>query len=665
MILGLEDIERWWLSVSNDARFKNRGSIAVSRSRLEEYSDDIQLMYNDVEYSLEQLTRYDEPVIFRGAPGVGKTTSSFKVAHKKNEPVTYLAARHDMYESAREKALEAGFDPDEIAIVPSPFRECPTFMGAHGDEVKAEYRNLYSMAVGASYLHNSDSMRSPCHTDTTCPYMTQRIEHPEEYKVIIGHYKHAHNTKLIENRLTFVDEFPRDNAVHTFTMDGSEGSRIGKAMDGYFSYNDRLPWESFNHFIAEIGDLEDPTTAIAEMVQFHNHSENGMNLKVSENELMELEAPNRFHQKAPVIILGLLLAKDLGNGWHSWTVPEAFSDRFDSLHRDSAIIRNDPENIDNLEIYLLEPIDLGSSSHVIGLDGTARKVMWDTIFKQDFEIEEFITSELMPTYIEDVQGMELWQSSTKARPYAGGNEDYIFWEANASTALYARIKRDKPVVITPKKAASVLEREIEETFDKDVKPVEVTTSKGTEIENVMTFGKVPSNNEAAGTEAICIFGCPQPSDEVLKKWGALMGIAVSRREGSKGMDLKFDPEPVGQEIYNHFVLDPMEQAIMRGRRGDGDESGSTVIVGTGKTPEWFTPEVTLKIDQDSPFRSDSRRKVIRYLIEKGQATSTELREATGYSRPGLHHAVDPLVENGMLEKETQAGRASIYTWIGA
>lgn len=653
--------------MSDDTRSKNRGSIAVSPNRLEEYTDDIQLMYDDVEYSLEQLTRYNEPVIFRGAPGVGKTTSLFKVAYKKNEPVSYLAARHDMYDSAHEKALEAGFEPDEIAIVPSPFEECPTFMGAHGDEIEAEYKSLYSMRVGATYLHESDSMDSPCHGERkTCQYMIQRIEDPDEYEVIIGHYKHALNEKLIRDRLTFVDEFAEDDSITAFTKSGHDDDhvRIGRALDGYFSYADFLPGNSFDHFIGLLsaGRIKNPELIAGDILSHPDGSGGG--LVFNEQELLEMDPDERFHKRAPTIIFGLLQAEDLGNGWHHWSPTATVAKNFDYLSEGLALARNHPSNYDNLEVYLLEPTDLSAASQVIGLDGTARKVMWDTIFEQDFSIENFITDDQMSTYVKDVQGMELWQSSTKARPYAGGNEDYISWEANASTALYARIKRGKPVVITPKKAASVLEQEIKETFEKDAKPVEVTTSRGTEIENVMNFAMVRSNNEAAGTEAICIFGCPQPSDDVFKRWGALMGVGVERVEESKGMDLEFEPQPVAQEIYDHFTLDEIEQAIMRGRRGNGDDEGSTVIVGTGKTPSWFTPDVPLDVSDDSPFRSDTRRQLIRYLMQKGQATSTDLRVETGFSRSGLHHAMSPLLEDEMVEKESQPGRASIYTWNG-
>jgi hypothetical protein len=654
--------------VSDDARSENRRSIGPSSDRLEAYADDIHLMYDDVEYSIEELTRYSEPVIFRGAPGVGKTTSLFKVAYKKNEPVTYLAARRDMYESAEQKALEAGFESDDIAIVPSPFEECPTFMGAHGDEMEAEYNSLYSVGIGAAYFHESDSKPSPCHTVTRrCPYMIQRIEDPDEYEVIIGHYKHALNEKLIRDRLTFVDEFAQDDSITTVTKTGLDDDthlRIGRALDGYFSYADFLPGNSFDHFIALLsaGQIKNPEMHAGDILCHPDGSGGG--LVVSEQDLLEMDPDKRFHKRAPTIVFGLLLAEDLGNEWHSWTSSPAFAQEFENLSESFAVARNDPNNYDNLEVYMLEPTDLSAASQVIGLDGTARKVMWDTIFEQDFTIENFITDDQMPTYVKDVQGMELWQSCTKARPYAGGNRGYISWEANASTALYARMKRGKPVVITPKKAASVLEQEIEETFEKDVKPVEVTTSSGTEVENVMNFAMVRSNNEAAGSEAICIFGCPQPSDDVFNRWGALMGVGVERVEGSKGMDLEFEPQPVAQEIYEHFTLDDVEQAIMRGRRGNDDDEGSTVIVGTGKTPSWFTPDVPLNISDESPFRSDTRRQLIRYLMQKGQATSTEIRDETGFSRSGLHHAMSPLLEDEMVEKESQPGRASIYTWNG-
>lgn len=642
---------------------------AVSSDRIGQYVDDIQLMYDDVEYSLEQLTRYGEPVVFKGAPGVGKTTSIFKVPYKKMEPVTYLGARTDMYDAAEEKALEAGYDEDEIAIVPSPFETCPTFIGTHGDEMKIDYRNLYSMGVGATYLHESDHIQSPCHTDTTtCPYMTQRIDDPEEYRVIIGHYKHALNEKLIENRLTVVDEFAEDDSVTQFTMAGEDDDavRIGKALNGYFDYADFLPWGSIEHLLVRLstGAVDNPEVH-AGNIATHPAGGDTDGLAVAESKLMEMDRGERFHKKAPAIVFGLLMAGDLENGWHSWQSSAGYARAFSELSEDLVIVRNDPDNLDNLEIYMLEPTDLGAASQIIGLDGTARKPMWDTIFRQDFAIEEFIAPDQMSEYVRDVQGMNLWKSTDTARPYSSARDVYA--EANASTILYTKLALDKPVVITAKKAARVLEDRIPSTFDEDVQPVMIKSRSGDEERNVMNFASVRSNNEAAGTEAICILGSPHPGDDVLERWGALMGVGIERVEGTRGTGVQYEPE-VCEDIYGHFVLDKIEQSIMRGRRGDVDESGSTVVIGTGCLPDWLKDvgvDVGLDISDDSPFGSEERRQIIRYLAEEGEGTSRELDAMTGFSAQARRKLINQLERKGWLTSEPQPGpKPTRYIWRG-
>lgn len=642
----------------------DRFSRIVAPDRLDEYADDIHYMYWDVEFYLEQLTRYGVPVIFKGAPGVGKTTSLFKVSYKKTEPTTYLAARTDMYNAAKQKALEAGFDEDEIAVVPSPFQTCPTFLGAHGNQIQTEYKHLYSMGLGAAYLHNSTSIETPCHHDTVdCPYMTQRIEDPNEYNVIIGHYKHALNETLIENRLTFVDEFAEDDAVTTFTKPGlDDHTRIGKAFDGYFDYADFLPWRSFGEFIIKLSrDDIDNLSEHAGNIDTHPDGGDTDGLIVSEQELLEMDPDERFHKKAPAIIFGLLMAEDLGNEWHSWQSSSAYASEFSELSEDLVIVRNDPNNLDHLEIYMLEPTDLGAASQVIGLDGTARKPMWDTIFKQDFAIEEFIGNDQMLKYVQDVQGMDLWKSTEAARPYSSARDLYA--DTDAATIQYTSLVLDDPVVITAKKAARQLEKKIPRVFEEDVRPVTIKSHRGEEERNVMNFASVRSNNEAAGTEAICILGSPHPGDDVLERWGALMGVGIQRVKGTQGTNVQYQPD-VGQDIYGHFVLDKIEQSIMRGRRGDVDDTGSTVVIGTGCRPEWVDIDVELNIVEDSPFRSEGRRTLIRYLAKKGQATSTQLRDETGFSRAGLHHAMSALIDGGLVSKETQDGQPNIYTWIG-
>lgn len=632
--------------MSDTARWRDQGSIAVSSDRLEKYTNDIQLMYNDVEFSLEELTRYGEPVVFKGAPGVGKTTSLFNVAFRKNEPVTYLAARIDMYDAAEQKALEAGFDEDEIVKVPAPHRMCPTFNGAYGEAIEAEYDNLYSVGVSIPYLHTSTSIRSPCHSDTeNCPYMRKRIEDPDEYEVIIGHYRHALNTPLIRDRLTFVDEFAEDDSVTVFTAIGEgDDIRVGQALNPYFHHADFLPWRSFEHFVASIDNVTNPTRWASEIACQPE------GLVVDDQILLDMDPDDRFHKMTPLIVFGLLVAEDLGNGWHSWTSSPGYAQEFDDLSEHLTVARNDPGNFDNLEVLMLEPTDLSAASQVIGLDGTARKRMWDTIFVQDFAVEEFIGSDQMMAYIEDVQGMDLWQSTEAARPYSSGRD--VYDQADAATIHYAKLTLDDPFLITTKKAASKLESEIANTFSEDVR-------------EVMNFAEVRSNNEAAGTEAIYIAGSPHPGDNVFKRWGALMVEGVKRVSGTRGTDVRYTPEGIGLEIYGHFVLDKIEQSIMRGRRGTGDETGSTVIIGTGCLPEWFSPSTETQVLEELPLKTKDRRELIRYMAKEEETTSDELDAMADFSKEARRNLVNELGSREWLTSKKQPGpKPTIYIWHG-
>lgn len=183
----------------------------------------------------------------------------------------------------------------------------------------------------------------------------------------------------------------------------------------------------------------------------------------------------------------------------------------------------------------------------------------------------------------------------------------------------------------------------------------------------MNFASVRSNNEAAGTEAICILGSPHPGDDVLERWGALMGIGVERVGDTRGTEVCYEPS-VGNDIYGHFVLDKVEQSIMRGRRGDGDDTGSTVVIGTGCLPNWLRDvdvDVTLDIKDDSPFGSEERRKIIRYLEDEGEGTSRELDEMTEFSGQGRRKLINQLEGKGWLTSEPQPGpKPTRYIWEG-
>lgn len=386
-------------------------------------------------------------------------------------------------------------------------------------------------------------------------------------------------------------------------------------------------------------------------------------LEVDGTDLAELGESDRYHKTAPLVVFALLLAEDLGNGWHYWKADPPQSHYVNSYRKacggpeDVVVVRKEASSPKDEEIHILSRPDLSAADQIIGLDGTARKPMWDLIFQQDFEIEEYHTGEQMLEYVTEIQDIELVATGDGTKPYSSGN--YVATEVDPTVSLWTRVTHSNPVLITPKRAGMRLKQAEPEMFEDDLSPV----SSGSH--EFMTYGMVESNNDAAGTDALLVCGSPHPGDGVLKRWAALRGVGLTRREGTKGTDLAYEPREVGDVLHHHFVHDKVTQAILRGRKEDPDDDGAVVVVNTEAVPEWFVPDERLHVSESSPFRSKSRRQFVRYLLDNGTAETTDFENEFDVHSTTVHRAMDDLKEIGWVEQIDQPGpHPTLYEWKG-
>jgi hypothetical protein len=596
----------------------------------------VRLTWHKTHDRLEELLGRENPVVLKAAPGTGKTTAQFQVAYNHDRQITVLAARHDMYDDAKEKALEAGFAKDEIAIPPTPHEDCPTFRGDHGDAIAEEWGSLYDLGVRPWLLHQR--LNAPCQPD--CPYMSNRIENLDEYDVIICHYLNARDTQKIEDRLVFIDEFPRSAFLTSFGTHNDDDISISEGLDRYFDANDSLPWDNYGDFTSNLN------RELRSRIAFEMEQDG---LEVDGTDLAELGESDRYHKTAPLVVFALLLAEDLGNGWHYWKADPPQSHYVNSYRKacggpeDVIVVRKEASSPKDEEIHVLSRPDLSAANQIIGLDGTARKPLWDSVFQHEFEIEEYHTGEQMLDYVTEVQDIKLVATGDGTKPYSSGS--HVNLEVDASVTLWTRIEYGKPVLITPRKAGMKLKQAEPKMFDSDIEPV----PSGDHV--FMTFGMVESNNDAAGAVAIHTCGSTHPGDEVIKKWGALMGEAVERKEGTKGTDLVYEPRRIGDVLHRHFVHDRTTQAILRGRKEHPDDDGAVVVVNTEAVPKWFEPDERL----NGSLQSKKRRNAVRYLIDERSATTTEIADYVNADNSTIRNLMSDIQDNGWVEQETVPG----------
>jgi len=483
--------------------------------------------------------------------------------------------------------------------------------------------------------------------------MEKRGDNPDEYEVVIGHYVHAHDSKKLDGRLT-VNEFPSSSFVDEFGT--ADGLAIADAVDPLLRALDQLPYGNYGDLLEHRDQLADAVDAGATLCN--------LGLVQAPTDLLDLPEEYRHHKLAPFIVFGLLEAKDLGNGWEAFDTrwygscdptDEPFWTRT-GLDTHRVLARKKGDSTAKDEIYVLTPPNLDSAEQVIGLDGTPRKVMWDAVFGVDFTLTKLIPDDQMQEYVEEMQDITVERTGNGTKPYGSGNHVAVGFDT--AMTMWMDIEKDAPVFITLKKAGETFQQEEPELFQNHITPVESGN------EPYMTYGMVESNNDATGTGALHVCGSPHVGDEEIEKWGALMGVGVHRRPGTRGEGLTYDPQPLGDEIYHHYVHDRVGQAIMRARKGSPDDGGGYVLVNTKAHPDWISPEWHRTVPEDYPLRFGKKRAVARYLMENGSkaVTQDELDDALNYHRKRIGQTLKDFENRGWVDVTWNSDGAKVYRW---
>lgn len=155
---------------------------------------DVEEVRRHTKQLIEAASSANDPVLIEAPPNSGKSRSVFHLAATTETPVTYLAGRTDLYDQAKEWSNEHDHNS---AVAPSPFRDCPTFLGENnGDERKAT--QLYKKGYSGRKIHflDSNTVHTPCHTShSPCEYIRklEQIESgAEEIDFLIGNHQHAY-----------------------------------------------------------------------------------------------------------------------------------------------------------------------------------------------------------------------------------------------------------------------------------------------------------------------------------------------------------------------------------------------------------------------------------------------------------------------------------------
>lgn len=368
------------------------------------------------------------PVLIEALPSIGKSRGVVEWAAESGESLTVLTSRNDLFNQYISWCRELGLTPRKL---PSFHDDCATANGEHGDKWRANVRGVYrDSGLRPGEIHGQAKMlfgqELPCNKNGTCRYVSNRDFDPDEYEVLIGHYRHAHVPAYIRERYVAIDEFPEGEFLTTYSSE-----TVNRAVSSYLDEHDSLPF-------SYVKDLEeyrrDPHRKQDGIVWFNSH-----NPRLRRDVAGAAKAvTGRAHAQAPSMTYAILTAEDLGNRWEYAKLPNG-----------QRAVR-DPET---QSLTLLSRPSLGEAEGIVALDGTPTVEQWRLILGEDLQYRSIMSNEEKRSYLSEVLNLDIIQTVNPdvAKPYSGGGGVTVEKDLTLIEAISHR-EQCKPTLITSQAA---------------------------------------------------------------------------------------------------------------------------------------------------------------------------------------------------------------------
>lgn len=533
-------------------------------------------------------------------PGLGKSRGVVRAAAQTDIPITVLTGRgrREQYQQFEDWAEDADL---RHYTLPAADRECGTFNGDYGANHAARVADLRDWGLSAGEIHSWGNL--PCLEDGDCAYMLARDFDPAHYDVLIGHYLHAYVPEVRQDRVVVLDEFPGEAYLQTF-------ENPTETITDFLS-RVSIPYQDFDDLLR---GRNDPDRRWKTLEWFRDR---GMDLRDPERVIQA--AGSAPHVHAPLLVLTILKAEDLGNGW-DWAALGGGQTGVRSRETGSMTVAVPPRFSD--------------AKGVVGLDGTPLLMMWEVATGLKLNHHRVLDNIERREYLRLAVGLEIIQTTGDVRPYSSGehiNED-------RDEALLWQIQEEQgkaPDLISSKRA-------IDRYKD---------TSLQSLVNSTAYYGNLKGSNRFANAEVGVIIGSPHFGDEYVERWTALAGHPADR-EDTKGKSLDYGLE--GNQVLHQMREASVFQAIMRFVRGSG---GATVYVDTLAIPDWIPRTVVPGVRRK---RASGERATIRGLQKLGSGSGTEVASRTPIGSSTVRKHLNKLVEEGVVAKE---GATRSTQWV--
>jgi hypothetical protein len=555
---------------------------------------------------------YDQ-VLVEALPTMGKSYGAVKAAADTGEAVTILTGRgrKEQYQQFKDWAAEHDLD---VYTLPAFTHDCDTANGEHGEEWAETVRDWYHRGATPKEIHKSAEYVTgeplPCqqYDGQRCPYASKWDFDPDDFDVLIGHYAHAHKSKVTKSRTVVFDEF---TDAYESTLTAMQG-----AVSYWLSTVDALPYDDYTDLLGHRSDEQRRAEALA---WFDQHG-------VEPDETPVFDEPTA-HADAPLAVYAILAGEGLGNGFERATFDD---DAVTVFNRDSGAVT------------VLRPPDLGYTSGIVALDGTPTKKMWELSLGERLTHRPVLQDGERTEYIREALNLNFVRSSDYIKSY--NSPDHVAVEKDATLLeTIADEHGQAPALIT----TSTAKAEYDDAGVLDL------------VDDTKHYGDILGSNEFADTRLGAVIGSNHYGDGFIKKWGAYDGSAVERN-GEKGKALSYGS--FGDDVLRHMREHDTLQAAMRFGR---DGNGAVVYVHTDTLPEWVPLAGEAQVVSTW---SDGMKQVVDALADLGDGTTADLaaHPAVDLSDRQVRGHLDTLRQRGVVhrERDTDDGRRLVWREAG-
>ena len=573
----------------------------------------------------------------------GKTYGTFKAADDLDHQITYFAPRLDMYDQAVEYAKEVGIPEDEIKILPSMKRDCPTWDGHHGSEWKKRVKRQYYAGARPKVIHEMND-GIPCreeHEDG-CPYEQAWDFDPDDYQVIIGHYKHSHVTHITMGRTAVFDEDPAQ--AFTTTLGGSE---LQQSINTFLDMNVSPPVEDFDELLR----IRRDDSRVKECMRWFNQMEQNGEFEFGSPDsanVVRLDGEN-YHGYAPHAVYAILRSDPIEDGYD-------FERGFIPSGLSGSLFFSTSDEHGDYYVEFRESPKLHYANSVIALDGTPltdesrndphKLREWSQSLGVPLEHIRVLSDEERRDYIRDTLGHTYVQLSENANPYSSGRYNNMTEDA----ALCAAFREfygggDAPVVTTSK---SVADQYREGGF------VENGLAK-----TIDHTGNLRGTNRYAEERLAIQLGSSHHGDHEIRRRAAWLREPVE--VSGKGMDRDYGSD-LANSILQQMRENQTAQNVMRFGRDGG---GALIGLKTAAFPEWLPVAGKGAV---SPWPAGMKEVLEAWNdLSPGPLKTVEVAEIAGHdavsvSERQVRNALESFVELGYVKKgdHPNDGRKNVY-----